>query len=135
MDEMNASDLASEAALNRLRELRLGLLNLHKVLLDAERNAYEQVHGSVTSGKLLQLVIGDQQFAWLHGISQFIVHIDEMLHADEPLTTEGAKTLLMQAGELLKPSETGNEFQQKYYAALQREPDAILLHRDVMKIL
>lgn len=36
---------ASEAALRRARELRFGLLRLHKALLDSERAAYERVHG------------------------------------------------------------------------------------------
>ena len=135
MTDMNASDLASESTLKRLRELRLGLLNLHKVLLDAERDAYEQVHGSVTGGKLLQLVISHEQFAWLHAISEFIVRIDEMLSADEPAMESEANIFFVQAQELLKPSETGNEFQQRYHETLQREPAAILSHRDVMKIL
>lgn len=135
MDDVKPGEPASETALNQLRQLRLGLLDLHKVLMDAERDVYEQVHGAVTSGKLLQLVISDPQFAWLHAISEFIVRIDEMMHADEPLSASDAESLFAQARELLKPSETGNEFQQKYDAALQREPDAILAHRDVMKFL
>jgi hypothetical protein len=135
MNDVNSNDLASESTLKHLRELRFGLLNLHKVLLDAERDAYEQVHGSVTSGQLLQLVISHEQFAWLHAISEFIVRIDEMLHADEPATESDATAIFAQARELLKPSETGNQFQQNYHKALQREPAAILSHRDVMKIL
>jgi hypothetical protein len=135
MNEINSSDLAPEIMLNRLRELRMGLLNLHKLLLDAEREAYEHVHGKVTSGQLLQLVISHEQFAWLHAISEFIVRIDEMLYADEPVTATNAESFFVQARQLLKPSETGNEFQQRYDGALQREPDAIFMHRDLMKIL
>jgi hypothetical protein len=36
---------------------------------------------------------------------------------------------------LLRPSETGNDFERKYYAAIQREPDAVLAHREVTKLL
>jgi hypothetical protein len=54
-----------------------------------------------------------------------------MLDADEPLTSSEAEAVLAQARSLLKPSETGSEFEQRYYAALQREPDAVLAHRDV----
>src|SRR5437763_12446271 len=116
-------------------ELRCGLLHLHKALLDTERAAYEQVYGSVSSGELLQLVINHEQFAWLHSISELIVRIDEMLDVDEPVMTGDAGTLLAQARALLKPSETGDEFERRYYAALQREPTVVLAHRDVTKIL
>jgi hypothetical protein len=36
---------------------------------------------------------------------------------------------------LLRPSETGNEFGRRYFAALQRHPDAVLAHREVTKLL
>jgi hypothetical protein len=126
---------APEQTLQRLRELRRGLLRLHKVLLDTERAAYEQANGRVSSGELLQLVINHAHFRWLHSISEFIVRIDEMLDADEPVTTGDVVNLLAQARALLKPSETGEEFERKYFSALQREPDAVLAHRDVIKIL
>ena len=126
---------APELTFQNLRELRCGLLHLHKALLDIERAAYEQVYGSVSSGELLQLVINHEQFAWLHSISELIVRIDEMLDVDEPVMTGDAGTLLAQARALLKPSETGDEFERRYYAALQREPTVVLAHRDVTKIL
>ena len=126
---------APELTLQSLRELRRGLLHLHKALLDTERAAYEQVYGSVSSGELLQLVINHEQFAWLHSISELIVRIDEMLDVDKPVMTGDAGTLLAQARALLKPSETGGEFERRYYAALQREPAVVLAHRDVTKIL
>jgi hypothetical protein len=84
---------------------------------------------------LLQLVINHEQFAWLHSISELIVRIDEMLDVDEPVMTGDAGTLLAQARALLKPSETGDEFERRYYAALQREPAVVLAHREVTTIL
>lgn len=135
MNEPIADSPASESALRRMRELRRGLLRLHKALLDTERAAYEQVYGRVSPGELLQLVINHEQFAWLHSISELVVRIDEMLDADEPATTADADALLAQLRALLKPSETGNDFERSYYAALQREPAAVLAHRDVTKLL
>ena len=125
----------SEEARGRLVEVRHALLRLHKVLLDDERAAYERVHGQVTSGELLQLVIGDEQFAWLRALSELVVSIDESLDADEPATADEAESLLKQARLLLKPSETGGEFGRRYFAALQREPDAVLAHREVTRLL
>ncbi|HEY0082440.1 MAG TPA: hypothetical protein VGB61_06600 [Pyrinomonadaceae bacterium] len=126
---------APEPMLGRLRELRGGLLRLHKTLLDSQRAVYEQVMGRVTSGELLQLVINHEQFVWLRSISEFIVRIDEMLDADEPVTTNDAESVLAQARALLSPVEDGDEFGRKYYAALQRDPDAVLAHREVTRIL
>jgi hypothetical protein len=73
---------------HRISELRMTLLRLHKLLLDQERMTYEQVRGKVSKGELLQLVINHEQFAWLHRLSELIVQIDELLHADEPVTTD-----------------------------------------------
>lgn len=123
-----------EPLLRRTRELRLGLLRMHKTLLDAERAVYERVYGQVTGGELLQLVIGDEHFAWLHTISELIVRIDEMLDAEEP-TAEEAQSLFAQARAILIPSEEGDEFGRKYFAALQRDPDAVLAHRNVTQVL
>ncbi len=130
-----SSPAASNDALERLRNLRRSLLHLHKVLLDDERAAYERVHGQVTSGELLQLVINHEQFAWLHAISELVVQIDEMFDADEALTAEAAASLLGNARTLLTPAEAGSEFEKKYFAALQREPDAVLAHREARAFL
>ncbi len=124
----------SEVTSLTLRNLRRGLLGLHKTLLDQETVAYEQAHGSVTRGELLQLVINHEQFAWLHTISELIVRIDEMLSPKEPALESDAKALLTQGQVLLTPAETGNEFQRRYYAALQSEPEAVLAHREVMQL-
>lgn len=135
MNETGLDDTpASESALQRLRDLRRALLRLHKTLLDAERAIYEQARGRVSNGELLQLVINHEQFAWLRSVSELIVRIDEMLDADEPATAGDADALLAQARALLTPVETGDEFERRYYAALQRDPDAVFAHREVTKI-
>ena len=133
MTDSTSGSPAPEAA--RLRDLRRVLLRLHKRLLDAERGWYEQAHGRVSSGEMLQFVIHDEQFSWLHSISELIVRIDEMLDADEPVTPDRAKTLFAETLTLLKPSETGNEFERKYFAALQSDPDVVLTHREVIEHL
>ena len=124
----------SEVASQALRDLRGGLLRLHKTLLDQETAAYEAARGSVTRGELLQLVINHEQFAWLRTISELIVRIDEMLSPREPALEADAQSLLSQAQVLLTPAETGNQFQRRYYAALQSEPEAVLAHREVMQL-
>lgn len=118
-----------------LRDLRNKLLHLHRMLLDTERIAYEQVHGRVSSGALLQLVIEHEQFAWLHRISSLVVQIDEMLSADEPVSLDDIQNLVTNTRTLLTPSEVGKGFAKKYYNALQREPGVVLAHAEVSKLL
>ncbi|RCJ20356.1 hypothetical protein A6770_31570 [Nostoc minutum NIES-26] len=118
-----------------LRDLRNKLLRLHQVLLETERIAYEQVRGRVSSGELLQLVINDRQFAWLHRISELVVKIDVMLAADEPVTLDDVQNLSADARMLITPSEVGNAFARKYYAALQGEPNVVLAHAEVSQLL
>jgi hypothetical protein len=118
-----------------LRDLRNRLLQLHKVLLDTERITYEKVRGRVSSRELLQLVIDHEQFAWLHRISELIVQIDEMLQADVPVALEDVQNLIAYARTLLTPSELGNEFARRYYAALQCEPGVVLAHAEVTELL
>jgi hypothetical protein len=135
MSEPVQEGAASESTLSRLRGLRAGLLRLHKVLLDAERSDYESMHGRVSAGELLQLAIGDPQFAWLRRLSELVVLIDEALDPREPATVSEAEAVLTRARELLKPSDDGGEFARRYFAALQREPDAVLAHREATRLL
>ena len=115
-----------------LNELRIKLLRLHKLLLDTERVTYEQVRGQVSRGELLQLAINHDQFAWLHRLSELIVQIDDLLHADEPVTSEASAALVTDVRILLTPDELGDDFAMKYDAALQRSPDVVLAHADVV---
>jgi hypothetical protein len=120
----------------RLTNLRNGLLRLHKSLLDSERAAYERDVARITStGQYLQLVLDDPWFGWLHELSKFIVVIDETLDAKEPdtATPEEADRLTVRARDLISPSESANGFARKYFEAMQRDPDVVLAHRDMMR--
>src|SRR5947207_13670296 len=126
----------SDLARQRLVDLRHGLLRLHKALLDSERVSYERIHGRIASrGEFFQLVIGDAWFAWLHRVSELVVQIDEMLDADEPATAIEATRVIDQTRMLLKPSEAGAGFGKHYFDALQRDPDVVLAHAAVKKLL
>jgi catechol 2,3-dioxygenase len=120
----------------KLRELRTRLLQLHKVLLEDTRIAYELDRGRVGSvGNLLQLVINDPWFAWLHSLSELVVRIDEALEKDAPATEADGAALVDQIERLLTPSENGEGFARRYYEALQRQPSVVLAHADVRRVL
>lgn len=130
-----SSSTLSQPARQRFLDLRKALLHLHRVLMEAERAAYEQVHGRVSGGALLQLVIHHEQFDWLHPISRLIVQMDEMLDAEEPISSEDMQALFTDTRSLLTPSETGNAFERKYDEALQRDPTAVMAHGAVSQLL
>ena len=134
-----SSERASELTRDGLKELRHGLLKLHKLLLDLERRDYERSRGRIgNSYEFLQLVLKDPWFDWLHRLSELIVQIDESLDTrdlEHVMTDEDAKALIERAKTLLAPSETGTQFQKNYFLALQQSPDVVLLHSEVMRLL
>src|SRR5215213_68428 len=108
------NERASDATRDNLKVLRLGLLRLHKTLLDLERRDYERARGRIgNSYEFLQLVLKDPWFDWLHRLSELIVQIDETLdtHGETPATEADAAALVERAKTLLAPAETGTEFQ------------------------
>lgn len=126
----------SDRARGQLRELRGKLLNLHKVLLEDARASYEMDRGRVGSNaNLLQLVISDPWFAWLHSLSELVVRIDQSVEADSPATESDAVALIEQTEALLTASEAGDGFARHYYEALQRQPAVVVAHADVRRTL
>jgi hypothetical protein len=116
-----------------LRELRTALLHLHKTLLDWQRAEYELDHGAMAPAQLLQIIFNDAAFAWLRPMSGLIVAIDEALAAKPP-ESPSAGPLVAQARELAAPAG-GTKYADRYQAALQELPDAVLAHRDLVTVL
>ena len=133
------NERASDETRENLKVLRLGLLQLHKLLLDLERRDFERARGPIgNSYEFLQLVLKDPWFDWLHRLSELIVQIDETLdthNTETPATEADATALVERAKTLLAPAESGSEFQKNYFLALQQSPDVVLLHAEVMKVL
>jgi len=119
---------------DRMRVLSSRLLTLHGVLLDRERRAYEERHGTVASRELLHLLLYDEQFSWLRSLSSMIAKIDEVVDADEPIPPDGLRSALRETYRLLKSGAAG-DFQDKYYLALQDSPDVIMAHAAVSRVL
>jgi hypothetical protein len=135
MKKKTTTALEPEGARQRLMKLRLALLKLHKTLVDSERVGYEKTMGQIKSpNHFLQLLTNDPWFAWLHPLSQLIVAMDEALDAEEPLTLPRVNALVRQSDLLLVASETSEEFSGHYHEALQRDPDVVLAHAEVVKL-
>jgi len=114
-------------AREQLRDLSARLVRLHALLLDRERHVYEDRHGPVGSWELLQLLLRDEQFAWLRSLSTLMAQIDAVVDADEPVAAPDAQGLMRDAYRLLSSGESG-VFQDKYRAALQESADVVMVH-------
>ena len=88
-----------------------------------------------SKGQLLELVLHDPWFAWLHELSELVVLIDETLDAEEPATASDAARMIAQARKLLTPSEAAGEFRKHYLEALQRDPNVVMMHSQTIKVL
>lgn len=110
-------------------ELRRRLLELHKVLVDVERDGYERARGRMTDGEFLRALIDDPAFAWLAPLTAFIARLDELESADIPAEYRA------EAKRLLKPDDLGSAFQRRYHEILQKSPDALVAHGAVVKLL
>jgi hypothetical protein len=140
---MPSNNSSPDLTKQRLTDLRNGLLSLHKTLLDSERGTYERDIARIgSSGELLKLVLYDPWFAWLHELSEFVVLIDETIDALEdtkdakqPSEAIDSERFISQAAELLAPNENGTGFAKRYFEALQRDPDVVLAHARMRKVL
>jgi catechol 2,3-dioxygenase len=134
--ERSPASALTDSMRARLRDLRTRLLSLHKVLLDDARAAYEMDRGRIASNaNLLQLVINDPWFAWLHPLSELVVRIDETIEPDSPASETDGAALVDQVERLLAPAENGETFARRYFEALQRQPSFVLAHADVRRVL
>ena len=125
---MNDSDRAL------LVQLRTYLLQLHKTLIDWQRADYERVHGRLQTTQLLNVMFNDRAFAWLRSMSGLIVRIDEALEVKPPKEPIESGPLVAAARDLIAP-EAGSAYAQRYHAALQELPEAVLAHRDLVVLL
>jgi len=134
---MSAPDLPPDGTRQRLTDLRNELLQLHKTLLDSETASYDRDIARIRSrGQLLELVLHDPWFAWLHELSELVVLIDEAMDAKEPAVTPAdAERFLAQARALVVPTEGGGEFRRHYLEALQRDPNVVMAHAQAIKLL
>lgn len=98
---------SSDPSLSKLLDVRNSLFELHKVLLDAQKASFEREHGRIASpAELLQLVIHNPQFDWLHRLSELMVEMDQATDARQPPTREIVEALLAQSRTLLTDQNT-----------------------------
>jgi hypothetical protein len=112
-----------------MSELGRRLLELHKALVDVEREGYERARGRMTDGEFLTALIDDPAFAWLAPLTALIVRLDELETPDVPADYKA------QVKRLLRPDDLGSAFQRRYHEIVQKSPDALVAHGAVMRVL
>ena len=112
-----------------MSELGRRLLELHKALVDVEREGYERARGRMTDGEFLKALIDDPAFAWLAPLTALIVRLDELETPDVPADYKA------QVKQLLRPDDLGSAFQRRYHEIVQKSPDALVAHGAVMRVL
>ena len=103
-------------------------------MLDLEREMYEGIHGKVNATDFLNLLLEDEDFAWLRQFSMLIVEIDEMFALKAGVTAELVEVNLKKIMQLVEMTKPDEYFRAKYQFALQRDPNAAGLHSQLKKI-
>ena len=120
----------------RLEPTRNAVLGLHRALLAAERIAWEAMNGRIAgNAEFLQLAIHDPWFLWLRPMTALIAALDEAMLDQVPEGQLKLPALLATARDLLRPDESGSDFQQRYFEFVQRSPDVAVAHGVFMKAL
>ncbi len=117
-----------------LKEARLQILRLHKLLLDIERNKFEQLNGKVTSGQFLNLLLNEPDLQWLRKFSTLVVEIDEMFDLDDGYGEDMIDKHLEQLSSLIDFNLAGEEFESKYKNSIQSDPIIAVKHSELKKL-
>lgn len=124
---------AQRETLLAIRDL---LLEQHKYLLDREKEVYEQANGPLASpNEYFNLVLNNPQFEWLRRMSGVIVEIDEALSRRSTADSTAADSLIAEVKLLLVRKEDGDDYQRRYWQSLQDNPDVIITHVKLDRLL
>lgn len=111
--------------IDSLLEARTRVLALHEALVKAERDEYERLYGRVEPGEFLNVLLHDEDYAWLRPMTRAVIELDELLEDGEfgavDAWAERTRTLL-------RADEQGTERERRYAGVLQRSPDVVLAH-------
>jgi len=109
------------------------VLDLHKLLVEVEREAVERLEGRVTPQEFLGRLIHDEAYAWLKIMSAVIVGLDEWL--DEPEDPVAADAYVAELRRMIAPDPAGDLFQRRYAQLLQDRPDVVMAHAALLRAL
>lgn len=121
-------------SIHPLPVLRNQLLSLHKLLMNAERAAYEKEGNVIESPmQFLQLLMEHERFAWLRQLSQLVVMMDEAMEEKPPIAKERMDALVGEARHLLMGSDEPGSFAVRYAQMREREAMVAAAHVEISK--
>lgn len=118
-----------------LKNARNCLLKLHKSLIDFERVAYEGIHGPLTAGQFLNVLLENEDFSWLRKFSMLIVEIDEMFDLKDGIEAGMINANLAKIRELIEMREEDEYFRAKYQYAIENDRDAAGRHKELSDLM
>ena len=104
-------------------------------MVDLERETYEGIHGSQTATEFLNLLLEDEDLAYLRKFSMLIVEIDEMFATKDGIPAGMIDANLAAVRELVAMTESDEYFKAKYQWAIQRDETAASLHSELKTLL
>jgi len=132
---MNNIETTFETKISLLKEIRLQLLQLHKMLIDIERNEFENVNGQISSGQFLNLLLSESNFQWLRKFSTLIVEIDETLDLDDGYTENMIENFFAQIRGLINFDSGDEDFEIRYKNSIQNNTAVAFKHSEIKKLL
>jgi hypothetical protein len=116
-----------------LNELSIALRCLHKALLDSEAEHFGQISGPL---ELLNLAVHHEHFAWLRGMSELMVEIDEARDSGETVSDRLRAAIRASIEELVGPRTLREpHFRERYAELLQQSPAVVMAHGDLRRVL
>ena len=110
------------------------MLKLHKSMLDLEREMYEGLNGPLSPAQFVNLLMEDEDLAWLRKFSMLIVEIDEMFASKQGIEPGMIEANFAKVRELVEMREPDEYFRAKYQFALQRDVNAASLHSELRSL-
>jgi hypothetical protein len=110
------------------------LRELHRVLLHVARGNYERDHGPISNpAHFLQLLTGDEYFAWLRPLSTLTADIDHIGGLGAGSRNEVAKAVRAAVEGLLAPAgkSAAETFAASYLPLLAHQPEVAIAHAQV----
>jgi hypothetical protein len=119
-----------------IQEIRAGLLELHKALLEYQKHIYQSTIGPVQNpNHYYQLVVQDPSFNWLKSLSALVVSIDELLESEEGITDAKQTQIAKYTKDMLTAFGGKSGFEENYTTAIQKDGNIAVLHGNLIKLL
>jgi hypothetical protein len=96
-------------------------------VLAAERKNVERVHGAVSAAEFLQIVSDPLRYGWLKPLTELVLAFDD--------GDVDPDTLVDRTRALLLPPEQGTPFGRRYLSLMQREPELVMRHSALARLL